>query len=120
MTRQKAAIIQVIMSEPRHYTPDEIFNHAKEILPNISRATVYNNLKALENDKVIRKISGDGGSDYYDRSYIPHGHLFCEKCKQICDLETDSLHSDLEKQFGCVVDAYELKVRGICKECLKV
>ena len=76
MTRQRAIILEVIRSDMCHHTADEIFSLAKKRLPSISRATVYNNLKALEEEKIIRRINGEDGIARYDRSYILHGHLF--------------------------------------------
>ena len=46
-----------------HHTADEIFALAKEKLPGISRATVYNNLKTLESARLIRRITGEALSD---------------------------------------------------------
>ena len=80
MTRQRAVILEVINSDMRHHTADEIFALAKERLPGISLATVYNTLKYLEKNRFIRKITAEGTKDRYDNSYIPHGHLFCSKC----------------------------------------
>ena len=118
MTKQRAVILEILRSGAHHYTADEIFTLAKQKLPNMSRATVYNNLKALEEEQIIRKISGDGGPDRYDRSYIPHGHLFCSECGMLCDLDTADLDKEIEKRCGCIVDSYELKVRGICSSCV--
>ena len=87
VTKQRAVILEVIRSDMCHHTADEIFTLAKERLPGISRATVYNNLKALEREKLIRRITAEDSSDRYDSSYIPHGHLFCLGCKKIYDFD---------------------------------
>ena len=84
MTRQRAVILEVIRSDMCHHTAEEIFALAKEKLPTISRATVYNNLKSLEEEQVIRRINGEDGSARYDKSYIPHGHLFCNETIDFC------------------------------------
>ena len=83
MTRQRAVILEIIRSDMCHHTADEIFRLAREKLPTISRATVYNNLKALEEEKIIRKISGDGAADRYDNAFEPHGHILCKKCGRV-------------------------------------
>ena len=117
MTKQRAVILEVIRSDMCHHTAEEIFKLAKQKLPTISLATVYNNLHALEEEEIIRKISGDGGSDRYDKSYMPHGHLFCLSCGSIYDLSLPNLTDMISDSCMCDVESYELKVKGICSEC---
>lgn len=118
MTRQRAAILEVIRSDRcRHYTAEEIFELAKQKLPTISRATVYNNLHSLEDEEVIRRLTGEGGSARYDSSFTPHGHLFCSACGQIFDFTIPDFNATLGVSADCIVDSYELKIRGVCKSC---
>ena len=117
MTKQRAAILEIIRSGAFHRTADEIFAIAKTMLPGISRATVYNNLNALCEEKIIRKISGDCGADRYDRAYEPHGHLFCTNCLEIFDINMQEFSSDIEKRFPCKVESFEIKIKGLCEKC---
>ena len=117
MTKQREAILNVICSDKCHHTAEEIFELAKLRLPGISRATVYNNLHALERDRLIRRITAEDASDRYDGSYIPHGHLFCTVCKRVWDFSLPSFEEILASEIGENIDSYELKVRYICKEC---
>lgn len=117
MTKQRAAVLEVIHSGKLHRTAEEIFAEAQKIYPAISRATVYNNLKALEEEKHIRRISGEGASARYDSSYIPHGHLFCTECGRIYDFHVPDFNETLEGITGCDVDSYELRLKGVCKAC---
>ena len=117
MTRQRAVILEVIRSDMCHHTAEEIFSLAKEKLPTISRATVYNNLKALEEEGIIRRINGEDGVARYDKSYIPHGHLFCKDCKRIYDFDIPDFDSSLKQFSNAVIDSYELTARGICSAC---
>lgn len=117
MTKQREAILDVIRREKRHYTAEEIFALSRLILPTISRATVYNNLHALERDGEIRRISGEDGADRYDSSFVPHGHLFCIKCRRISDFHYPAFTESLSDLIGSGVESYELKVRYICPLC---
>ena len=117
MTKQREAILKVIRSDCKHHTAEEIFFLAREILPNISRATVYNNLHALERDRLVRRITAEDAADRYDSSFIPHGHLFCTVCHRVSDFEVPKFTESLEKIAGCEIDSYELKVRYVCPEC---
>ena len=118
MTRQRSAILEVIRAEPRHYTAEEIFTRAKEILPTISRATVYNNLNAMANEHLIRRICLPE-ADVYDRSFEPHVHLICEKCGGIKDMRLEGLAEQLENALGQTVSSFEFKVEYVCEGCRK-
>ena len=117
MTKQRAIILEVLRSDKCHHTAEEIFELAKKKLPGISKATVYNNLHALESEEIIRKISGDGGSDRYDNSFIPHGHLICTVCGGVFDIEIPGFTEALSDCINSRVESYELKVRGCCTVC---
>ena len=117
MTKQRAVILEVIRSDMCHHTADEIFTLAKEKLPGISRATVYNNLKTLESAKLIRRITGDALSDRYDNSYIPHGHMICEECGNVKDFNLRDFDKQLSDAIGSDFNSYELKVRYLCDKC---
>ena len=117
MTKQRAVILEVLRSDKCHHTAEELFELARVKLPGISRATVYNNLRALEEEEIIRRISGDGGPDRYDNSFIPHGHLICSVCGSVTDIDIPGIRERLCASVGEDIVSYELKVRGRCMLC---
>ncbi len=117
MTKQRAAVLEVVSRKGCHYTAEEIFSEAKLLYPSMSRATVYNNLHALEKDRIIRRITAENTSDRYDSSYIPHGHLFCTECGDIKDFDIPDFVKKLSEFANSEIDSYELKVRYICNKC---
>ena len=102
-----------------HHTAEEIYELSKLRLPKISLATVYNNLRALEEEQIIRRLACDGTTARYDSSYIPHGHLYCTACGNISDFSIPDFNRILGEHADCMVDSYELSLRGICKNCRK-
>ena len=118
MTRQRAVILEVIRSGEHHSTAEEIFEMAKEKLPSISRATVYNNLHGMEEEGLVRRISGEGTSDRYDKNIMPHGHLFCKNCGAILDVMLPDIEKLIEESSKSELIEYELKVKGVCRACL--
>ena len=117
MTRQRAIILEVLRSDMCHHTAEELFQLAKAKMPSISLATVYNNLHALEEEQIIRRISGDGGPDRYDNAFAPHGHLMCTVCGGVFDVDLPGIEAILLEYVGSDVDSYEVKVRGRCARC---
>ena len=120
MTKQKALLLSIFRSElckGEHRTADEILLFARERMPGISRATVYNNLKDLENEGLIRKISGENGADMYDSAFELHGHMICKMCKSVSDIDVPNLLDKMKELSGVDVESYELKLRYVCDEC---
>ncbi len=120
MTKQKALLLSIFRSElckGEHRTADEILLYARERMPGISRATVYNNLKALEDEGFIRKISGEDGADMYDSAFALHGHMICRVCKSVSDIDVPDLLERMKELSGVDVEAYELKLRYVCDGC---
>ena len=120
MTKQRALLLSIFRSDAcfgRHRTAEEILELAKEQMPGISRATVYNNLRTMEEEGLIRKISGEGGADFYDSSFTLHGHLFCTGCGEIRDIDPNLSLEFLSGICGSEVTSYELKVRHVCEKC---
>ena len=122
MTKQRALLLSIFRSElcrGKHRTADEILEFAREKMPGISRATVYNNLRDMEREGLIRKITGEGGADFYDASFELHGHLICTVCNSVKDVSVPTMLEDLRKISGVDVESYELKLRYVCEACGK-
>ena len=120
MTKQKALLLSIFRSElckGEHRTADEILLFARERMPGISRAPVYNNLKDLENEGLIRKISGENGADMYDSAFTLHGHMICRVCKSVSDIDVPDLLEKMKELSGADVESYELKLRYVCDGC---
>ena len=117
MTKNKALLLGMIQEKPRHMTAEQIYLQAKERSPHISMATVYNNLGALSEEGLIRRLHIDGLADRYDRNTDAHEHFICEACGEITDLLFPDFTAELEKRVGQAVASYELNIRGTCKIC---
>ena len=120
MTKQRALLLSIFRSnlcKGEHKSADEILLLARERMPGISRATVYNNLKALEEEGLIRKISGENGADVYDSAFTLHGHMICKVCKKITDIDVPEMLEQLKELSGVDVESYELKLRYVCNRC---
>lgn len=117
MTRQRQLIHEIICSSMEHLTAEEIYFEAKKRLPKIAVGTVYRNLKQMEEEDEIRKISIPGGPDRYDRSVIPHEHIRCSVCGHLKDLPDLDMQSYLSEKLGEKVHSYRLDITYICTKC---
>ena len=120
MTKQRAIMLSIFRSDAcrgTHKTADEILALARQKMPGISRATVYNNLRSMEEEGLIRRITGDGDCDFYDSSFELHGHMICTGCGMITDVSIPGLLDEFKKISGVDVESYEVKLRYLCEDC---
>lgn len=109
-------ILKLINDSDAHMTAEQVFFEMKKTSPKIALASVYNNLNALTNKGLIRRISIDGQTDRYDK-IKKHDHLVCKTCGRLADFEFADLTAALESQLHSGIAEYDLKVYYQCPEC---
>lgn len=112
-------VLNLINSSYSHLTAEQVFLEFKKTEPKVVLATVYNNLKYLYENGLIRKISIEGSPDRYDR-LAKHDHLVCKKCGKLSDFCFSDLTESLRTQMNDEFLSYELKVFHICSDCRKI
>ena len=93
----------------------------------INRVTVYRILDLLVDRGIIERLSTGGRAFYYGLApndyHRPHPHFYCKQCGQMDCLDPESLDIDpdpLWKTFPGQIDKVEVRVDGICKNCLRM
>ena len=122
LTKQRAAILQVIREADEHLTANGVFENAKRILPGISFATVYNSLRYLKEAGHIGEISFGNGASRFDAMTSRHDHAICTKCGKLVDMEIELPAEvvNFAAQFSKFkLESIELTLRGLCPECDK-
>src|ERR1051325_6507706 len=89
LTKQREVVLQVICAEEEHLTANEVFEKAKQLLPGISFATVYNSLRYLKDAGHIAEISFGNGASRFDSMTSRHDHAICTNCGKLVDIEMD-------------------------------
>jgi Fur family ferric uptake transcriptional regulator/Fur family peroxide stress response transcriptional regulator len=122
LTKQREVVLQVIRDGEEHLTANEVFDRAKQLLPTISFATVYNSLRYLKKTNLIGEISFGNGASRFDALTSRHDHAICTKCGKLVDMEIE-LPSEIVKlatKFSKFkLESIELTLRGLCPECNK-
>ncbi|MDD4985074.1 MAG: transcriptional repressor [Dehalococcoidales bacterium] len=119
-TRQREAILQVLRCADSHPTADWIYEEVKKSIPNISKGTVYRNLKVLQDTGKIAELNLSGTVSRYEGRQDNHYHFRCTKCGQIFDLDepvNKKLEEKIARKTGFTVSSHQLEFRGICKTC---
>lgn len=122
MTKQRKEVYCLLMDQRDHPTAQDVFIRAKERMPNISLATVYNCLEALVNHELVRQVNFDRAPSRYCPNLEEHVHFQ--------DLETGAIHDVvfkkginindfLELPEGVEVRELELTLKGIMPSSTK-
>jgi Fur family ferric uptake transcriptional regulator len=92
----------------------------------INRVTVYRILETLVDKGLVERLSGGGRSLVYglapNENHPAHPHFHCKSCGALQCLQPGSLKVDLrgiERSFAGEIQSVEIRVDGICKNCLK-
>ncbi|AYG79769.1 Peroxide-responsive repressor PerR [Streptomyces hundungensis] len=121
MTSQRRVVAEVLNGDHVHLTADEVHVRAARLLPEISRATVYNTLGELVLLGEVMEVSTDGRAKRYDpNAHRPHQHLVCSRCGTIRDVHpTGDPLVDLPpgERFGFTLSGADVTYRGVCPAC---
>jgi len=116
MTKYEKQIYEIVLVSRSHPTAEQVLEALRERYPAVSQASVYNNLRRLCEEGLIRRIPVPGGADRYDRT-ARHDHLVCAVCGALTDVSFDDLTAALTRQLGEEILGYDLRVRHVCPAC---
>lgn len=119
-TIQRSLVFEAVNKLQSHATADEIYEKVVTEHPNVSRATVYRNLKLLSETGYIRKIEIPGGADRFDHLCHDHCHVKCEKCGRVFDVDMEyitGIEKNIKDDRGFKFTGYDILFRGVCPDC---
>jgi Fur family transcriptional regulator, peroxide stress response regulator len=115
---QRLKILEYLLNNQHHPTVDQIFKDLQREIPTLSKATVYNTLKAFIEAQLVRVINVADNEHRYDIIMKKHGHFKCESCGAIFDFQIniDEFVTDALNHFQ--INAKDVYFKGICPGCL--
>lgn len=121
-TPQRRQVYDQLLERRDHPTATEVFMRAKQTMPSISLATVYNSLETLVSCGLVKQVHVDREPTRYCPNLDEHGHFICNACGQVFDVDLASGHKmggNWNLPRGFTVTSYEVSLRGICPDCNK-
>lgn len=125
-TPNRLAVLEIVGNSASPLTAQEVcdtLNRNRDV----NRVTVYRILEILVEKQLLERISGGDRAYRYgmgvraDKAH--HPHFYCTRCgnmeclkSEILDLDMDSF----ERTFTGEVQKVEIRIDGVCKNCLKV
>jgi Fur family peroxide stress response transcriptional regulator len=118
-TVHRVEILEYLSMTYSHPSADDIYEHfvKEQRLPVLSRATVYNTLRALA-DAGLVKVIITPDAIRYDFAKENHHHFYCTQCKKIYDVELNVELPSITNVDGHEVRNVQLTLVGVCKNCL--
>lgn len=124
-TENRRRVLEVVGSNRFPLSAGDIYQ-TLERTGSINRVTVYRVLDLLVDHGLVERISTGGRAFCYgmapNEHHRPHPHFYCTRCGRMDCLSPESLTIDIDAllhTFPGRIDKVEVRVDGICKDCLK-
>jgi len=124
-TPNRHRVLEVVGNNSSPLSAQQIFDTLSRNA-NINRVTVYRILDLLVAKGLIDRIRGGGRSFVYglapNQNHPAHPHFYCKNCGSLECLTPQALDVNLQamqRTFPGVIENVEVRVDGVCKNCLK-
>lgn len=113
LTLQRLVMARVFLSRPVHLTADQAWARAKEIMPELSRATVYNTIDLFERSALLRRLIVSTDRVVFDSTTTPHHHFYDMTTGEVTDIADGDLRLIGTPTLppGMEIDGIEVVVR---------
>lgn len=118
-TRQREAILQVLVDEGRPLSVNELLELAQTRVAGLGIATVYRNLKALQTEEQVAPVDLPGQPPRWE--LIPEGHhhhFLCRTCDKLFEIHDCPEHLTRLLPRGYTLEEHDILLRGQCATCL--
>ncbi len=118
LSYQRLKILEYLAQNQCHPTVERIFTDIQKNISTLSKTTVYNTLKKLVEEGLVRVINIEDNETRYDINTEDHGHFKCETCKAIIDFNIDLESFSIKGLDDFRILDKNMYLKGICPRCL--
>ena len=114
LSKQRRFILELLWQQDEHLSAREIYNRLNQQGKDIGHTSVYQNLEALSDEKIIECVERSDGRLYGNIS-DPHSHVNCIDTNQILDVHVElpiDLIQQIENQTGVKITSYSIDFFG--------
>ncbi|WP_456272026.1 peroxide-responsive transcriptional repressor PerR [Bacillus sp. AK031] len=120
ITPQRHAILEFLIHSMAHPTADDIYKALEGKFPNMSVATVYNNLRVFREVGLVKELTYGDASSRFDYVTSDHYHVICDECGKIVDFHypgLDEVEQLASHVTGFKVRTHRMEIYGTCDNC---
>ena len=121
-TAQRDIIVRAAFSKDEHFSAEELFDRARKLDAETSRATVYRTLSLLVEAELLREIDIGDNQTTYDPNFLnrpSHNHLVCIDCGQVVEFEDshlELLNDCVTRRLGFTPVRQSIKIEANCEQ----
>jgi Fe2+ or Zn2+ uptake regulation protein len=120
VTSQRRAILGAFRGgDAGHLTAEEVFERAREELPELARATVYNTLGEFVRVGLLRSVAGPGAQRFDPNLDSTHHHFRCHDCGKLFDIHPEGADGVGLREGGFRVTGVQILLEGTCPGCAR-
>ena len=124
LTRQRAALLDLIFGNHRHFSAEEIHRDLDRSDQRVSIATIYRTLSVLSDEGLLQRLDVGNGRVLYEHTvgHTHHDHMVCVDCGRITEFrspEIEELQEKAARAHRFTTVAPSLKLFGYCASCVK-
>ncbi|MBO9604535.1 MAG: transcriptional repressor [Paenibacillaceae bacterium] len=120
LTVQRKAILDIVSGASDHPTASDVIERLKIQGFNFAYGTVYNSLRYLTDEGLIRELKLDGDASRYDARVEEHQHIVCVKCGKVDEVfaapPADWL-TQIAEETGYAIEDQHFVFKGVCAAC---
>jgi len=125
-TAHRLHVLEIVGNSPCPLSADEI-HETMSRSEDVNRVTIYRILDLLTERKLVERLSSGERSFRYglapNRNHPRHAHFYCTECGNIECLSPGALHLSMDslgRTFPGIIKRAEVRLDGICRNCLKL
>jgi Fe2+ or Zn2+ uptake regulation protein len=116
-THPRREVLEAVLQQTRPFTAEQMV----QLLPEISRATVYRTLEIMASVDILTRLLQSNGHPAYVVGEPGHRHhLICSKCGYVvaftaCPVEP--VVNELGRSHDFAIQGHSLEIFGLCQNC---
>ncbi len=117
-TRQRKAIRKALREAGHPLSPKELLEKARDEVEGLGIATVYRNLKALQEEGWLVPVELPGDTPRYELAGKDHHHHFhCRECDRVYEVDGCPGNVRALTPDGFQLEDHEFVLYGLCERC---
>ncbi|MBN3526949.1 Fur family transcriptional regulator [Paenibacillus apiarius] len=120
LTTPRKTIYDIVSHSSDHPTASDVMDRLKERGYSFAYATVYNSLRYLTKEGLIRELKLEGDASRYDARTDDHQHVVCVKCgrvEEVCIATPKEWLERIAEETGFAIAEEEFLFKGVCAAC---
>jgi Fur family transcriptional regulator, peroxide stress response regulator len=120
LTPQRKIIFEIVSNAKDHPTAAEIIERLRSQGHQLAYATVYNSLKYLTEEGLIRELKLEGDASRYDGHVEDHQHIMCRKCGKVDEVfnkPSEEWLQAIASETGYNIEEEHIVFKGVCPKC---